>query len=309
MQKKSAELWSRPDRIALESQRGPLFEPAQRLSKLMHAERKHLTKLKDAGGTRLSRSEVEYFNDNADERNVPQLVEVHVVKGDPNIYLAHDPDSRDPDLHRYSITPDGMISNIDMTSVIIEPESEEFANITHAMDVISKALESDRQQRERRSYNRRRVAKQAVASVTVLAGLAGGVGYGVKELILDPRQAERERRDAYDSLAYELPGEAAPIDTYEFGELPRGDFAPIPDFKDGEGLANPRKVEIDSTTGCVTVDTKAVYTEDFYAAVPSGHELREYTYQIDTTDSGIKLCVVDAEIGGKIAVQARPSGD
>ena len=308
MQKKSAELWNRPDRIALESQRGPLFDPAQRLSKLMHAERKHLTKQKDAGGTRFSRPEVEYYYD-AGERRVPQLVEVHVVKGDPNIYLAHDPDSRNDDMHRYSITPDGMISNIDMTSVIIEPDSEEFANVVHAMDVVSQALERDRERREHRSYNRRRVAKQAVASVTVLAGLAGGAGYAFKEFVIDPRQAERERRDAYDSLTYELPGEAAPIDTYEFGELPKGDFAPIPDFKDDETLENPRKVEIDSTSGCVTIDTKAVYTEDFFAAVPNGHELREYTYQIDTTDTGIRLCVVDAEIGGKIAVQARPSSD
>jgi hypothetical protein len=309
MQKKSAELWNRPDRIALESQRGPLFEPAQRLSKLMHAERKHLTKQKDAGGTRFSRSEVEFYGDNVGERNVPQLVEVHAVKGDPNIYLAYDPDSRNDDMHRYSITPDGMISDIDMTSAIIEPESEEFARIVHAMDVVSKALESDKQRRERRSYDRRRVAKQAVASVVALAAVAGGVGYAVKEFIVDPRQAERERREAYDNLAYELPGEAAPIDTYEFGELPRGDFVPIPDFKDGETLANPRKVEIDSTSGCVTIDTKADYTEEFFAAVPNGHELREYTYQIDTTDSGIRLCVVDAEIGGKIAIQARPSGE
>lgn len=307
MQNKSAELWNRPDRIALESQRGPLFEPAQRLSKLMHAERRHLTKQKDAGGTRFSRSKIEYYGDNGEKRNVPQLVEVHAVKGDPNIYLAHDPDSRNDDMHRYSITPDGMISDIDMTSAIIEPDSEEFARIVHAMEVVSKALEYDRRLRQDRSYRRRRVAKQAVASVTVLAGVAGGLAYGVKEFIIDPRQAERERRDAYDSLAYELPGEAAPIDTYEFGELPKGDFSGIPDFNDGETLANPRKVEIDSQSGCVTINTKADYNDEFYAAVPNGHELREYTYQIDTTDSGIKLCVVDASIGGKIAVQARPS--
>lgn len=309
MQNKSAELWNRPDRIALESQRGPLFEPAQRLSKLMHAERKHLTKQKDAGGIRFSRSKIEYYSDNAEKRNVPQLVEVHAVKGDPNIYLAHDPDSRNDDMHRYSITPDGMISDIDMTSAIIEPGSEEFARIEHAMEVVSKALEYDRRLRQDRSYRRRRVAKQAVASVTVLAGVAGGLAYGVKEFIIDPRQAERERRDAYDSLAYELPGEAAPIDTYEFGELPRGDFSGIPAFNDGETLANPRKVEIDSQSGCVTINTKADYNDEFYAAVPNGHELREYTYQIDTTDSGIKLCVVDATIGGKIAIQSRPSTD
>lgn len=309
MSKKTPDLWSRPERLAAKNQPGPLYDEAQRLSRLMSSERKRLVKESDAAGTRLKRPEIAYKTFDDDGKTVTQLVEAHVVKGDPNIYLAYDSDSSNDEMTRYSITPDGMITNIDMYSDPIDPKSEEFALIKRAMEVVARAMEDDQRDREYRLERRKRTAARTVSAIGAFGLAASSVTFAFNRLVLEPRRDEQDRRDAYDSQNYALPGEAVPIDTYDFGELSRGDFAAIPKRRDGEPLTHPRVVEIDSTNGCVDIDAKATYSEELVAAAQVGDELLDYTYQIDTSQDGITLCVVDNHVGGNIAIQSRPTSE
>lgn len=301
MADKHTELWKRPETQRLTPERGPLFDDAQILLESLHSS-KDLKKKKESEETRFITPLVQF---RTDHRLPEHLAQAHLLKDSPNIYLAFDPDSSDPAMNRYSIDPTGMVTDIDAPSVNIDQTHPDFESIKVAIGQITRHLSELQYTRKRRADRRKLIAKRTLATAIVIPTVVGGVGFGIKKVIVDPRNEAERARNAYDNEKVLLEGDGVPINTEEFVPIQKDKFDRIPEYKDGDDLSSPRRVDLDGANGCVNIDTKVDYDKSLYVVVPEGSDLLEYTYQYSTQGTGLDICVVDHVVDGQIAIQIR----
>lgn len=163
-------------------------------------------------------------------------------------YFALDPDTSNPEMHRFEVTSSGHLLNLDK----FDGFGESFGSADKDIQLFSAAVGKIKQslysaecrERDRQAGRRRTIARWTIG-VTAISLIGGGTALGLKEWYFDPRAEDKAARQAFDAEEHVLDTQPVPIQSREVEAIPSSDFDEIPEFKEDDNFRSPRTIEIE----------------------------------------------------------------
>lgn len=227
------------------------------------------------------------------------------------VFVAIDPDTRDPSMHRVVVGCDGYVTDLDNPGVELANDSEFMNAFTAAVNAIDQRLRAVRLAKIEKRKRTGRATAKVIGATVGLATIAAGVGYGVNKWIIEPEKAEEAARAAYDNEDHVLPGELLELQMIDAAVLPVTQFDEIPKMKDGDDLADPRTISVEQNA-CAEIDLKPKPRQELAVAIREGSILSNGRVTAHVNPEGkIELCVADPSVDAldadyaPIAIQLR----
>lgn len=291
---------------------GPFIGYSRQLVEAVSSHPYGLAVADEVNEDRLTSGYVDYFcfrhgyrsvgKDRVDERGQAALVIPERTKG--ALILVFAPTHTEiPELNLFEgdiasswlLAENGELINIDHPD-LRAPEDDRFKALMEAsVDKIVEQIErKHKQEVERRHTNYKRILAGILsAPLAVGAGLSAKTGY--EKLIVEPREADKAARQAYDELEEQLPGPGLIVSSGEVESLTSEEFGEIPNHKKGEDLDRARIVGPKYYDGfwCTNAAEKLIIDGvTVWVAVEEGSDLDESNYEVRR---GGEICITNPE--------------
>lgn len=210
------------------------------------------------------------------------------------LVVALDPDVSNSEMHRFVVELDGHVTDLDDTEADLSQDALFKRAFTDGIQAIDKHYKDIIYQKQHRRLTIRNRFFKTTGALIGVAGLATGGTYLVQEKIIEPREEEKAARVQFDSEGHVLPGDTLAIESIEPGELPKGAFDDIPEFKDGDDISSPRTIDVTMNT-CNDIDVSPAPGQELAVAIREGSIFINSKVTAKINDEGkIDICVTDS---------------
>lgn len=226
---------------------------------------------------------------------------------------------------RYYITPDGVaIDQTDVDNHDATSKTEEWNRLADCLRHVLTTLKREIETNVYRNDQRRRTRRRKIKKVSLFTGgsvlLIGLICTLVNVWGIQPAEAGKRARVAYDSGNHQLDSAGYPVDMHPLGNLSDGSVQQIPSYGgDDKTLTHPRTVKIrysSSDKWCKKLTVDVPSGNQIVVAVEEGSPFHKDRYTATYTGRDLTVCLIDGfsakyeaqEIEAHLALQVKSQG-